>query len=144
MLKRLAVGRTDRAVCSGASGGDLIFAEACLRRGARLDVFLPFDRDQFVSASVRPAGKDWVVRFDALLASPRVKTHVGDDPNLDGEAFSRCNLAMLEFAVKTGADLELICLWNGTTGDGPGGTEHMVRSVESHGGHVHWIDTRHL
>jgi hypothetical protein len=144
VLDQLAVGPNDRAVSSGASGGDLIFAEACLHRGMKLDLFFPFERDRFVASSVRPAGEKWVRRFDALLASPAVETRFGEDGNLDEQAFARCNLAMLDFALKTGAQLEFICLWNGDTGDGPGGTEHMVQSVQSQGGRVHWIDTREL
>lgn len=140
----LNVNRRDRAVCSAASGGDLLFAEACLAHGVSLDVFLPFSRARFLASSVRPGGPQWEPRFKALLAQPRVTLHVGDDKNADGQAYARCNLAMLDFALANGEELEFICLWDGAGGDGPGGTEHMVRAVEQRGGRVHWIDTRTL
>jgi hypothetical protein len=37
-----------------------------------------------------------------------------------------------------------ICLWNGSRGDGPGGTEHMYNEMKRRTGQVTWIDTRAL
>ncbi|MGH6623154.1 MAG: hypothetical protein ACREBN_04235 [Burkholderiaceae bacterium] len=144
-LDELKVGVGDRAVSSAASGGDLLFASACLERGVSLDIFLPFAPLRFVETSVRPGGPDWVQRFETLHADQRVHLHAGDDPNKDGEAYARCNAQMLEFATELGAEaLDFICLWDGGRGDGPGGTEHMVQAVKQRGGRVHWIDTRTL
>jgi len=143
-LQELAVDRSDRAVCSAASGGDLLFIESCLARGASLDVFLPFARERFLETSVRPGGSEWESRFAAALGDRRVTVHIGADDNADGQAYARCNQAMLDFALARGQLLDFICLWDGAGGDGPGGTEFMVRAVEKRGGHVHWIDTRNL
>lgn len=73
------------AHCSAACGGDLLFIEALLARGAEVHVVLPFERGDFVATSVAFAGERWVERFDDALA--RVASvgygaherHLGDD-----------------------------------------------------------------
>lgn len=52
-----------------ASGADILFAEALLRRGGELNLFLPFDLEEFKTISVAPAGDEWVRRFDLCLAA---------------------------------------------------------------------------
>lgn len=147
-LDRLGVGSGDRAVTSGASGGDLLFAAGCLARGAAVEVYLPFARDRFVHSSVLPGGTHWLPMLDDVLAHPLTVLHVmppADDDTEDGNAFARCNLAMLQRALKLArGPIDLVCLWDGSVGDGPGGTEHMVSAVRARGGRVHWIDIRTL
>ena len=50
-----------------AAGADILIAEACRERGIDLHVVLPFDDDEFIETSVRPAGEGWVERFHACL-----------------------------------------------------------------------------
>lgn len=50
-----------------AAGADILFAEACRERGIDLHVVLPFDDEEFIETSVRPAGGRWVDRFRACL-----------------------------------------------------------------------------
>jgi tetratricopeptide (TPR) repeat protein len=52
--------------CSLACGGDILFAEAMVEQGGEVVIQLPFDVDDFVNASVRVAGDDWVKRFERL------------------------------------------------------------------------------
>lgn len=52
-----------------AAGADIVIAEALLARGAELNVVLPFAREDFVAASVRPFGEAWLPRFEACLAA---------------------------------------------------------------------------
>jgi hypothetical protein len=40
--------------------------------------------------------------------------------------------------------LTLIALWNGTTGDGPGGTEDMVKRAQDRGATFIHLDARKL
>ena len=47
-LDELGAGSTDIALCSGACGGDLLFAEACLARGIHLQIRIPFDEPTFL------------------------------------------------------------------------------------------------
>lgn len=147
-LQHLGAGTGDRAITSAASGGDLLFAKACLDRGVPLEVFLPYGRERFVQSSVLPGGEQWLAVFDDVLAAARTELHVLPDAPSDGDdadAYSRCNVAMLQRArALAGDEVELVCLWDGGTGDGPGGTAHMVSEVRRRGGRVHWIDSRTL
>src|SRR5215467_1449634 len=51
-LSSIGVARGDLAICGGACGGDLLFAEACLARDMRVEVFIPFDEPTFLAESV--------------------------------------------------------------------------------------------
>ncbi len=42
-LKELEAGPDDLALCAGSCGGDLLFAEACLQRGLRLELRIPYE-----------------------------------------------------------------------------------------------------
>src|SRR5437764_11248177 len=59
----VAANPSDLAICSGACGGDLLFAEACLARGAGLELYLRFDENTFPQNSVDFADADWRARF---------------------------------------------------------------------------------
>src|ERR1700733_14301816 len=63
----------DLAICGGACGGDLIFAEACLARGMRLELYIAFDEQTFLAESVDFAGADWHERY--LAAKSRATLH---------------------------------------------------------------------
>jgi hypothetical protein len=146
-LADLDVGPGDLAICGGACGGDLLLAEAALARSARLELYIPFDEAAFLEKSVDFAGGDWRARFFAAKA--RASLHVlplekGPTPT-EEDPYERNNIWMLEAASRFGPDkVELICLWNGERGDGPGGAQHMMEEVEKAGGRAHWLDTRKL
>lgn len=148
VLATHAAGPADMAIAQAASGGDLLFLEACLERGVRVRVMLPFATEDFVRTSILPAqdGEAWRARFDALMArlpeAPRIMQigdAAGDNP------YERCNRWMLDTALGWGGDkLRFICLWDGGGGDGPGGTASMCAEVERRGGRLDWIDIRKL
>ncbi|ARN83818.1 hypothetical protein [Methylocystis bryophila] len=145
-LDDVGVGAGDLAICGGACGGDLLFADAALARGARLSLYLPFEEPQFLEKSVAFAGDNWRERF--LSAKARAALHIlpreretlpGSDP------YEQNNIWMLEIAEAYGArEIEFICLWDGQAGDGPGGTKHMMEELGRKGGRVIWLDTRDL
>lgn len=146
-LDAISAGGDDLAICSGACGGDLIFAEAALARGLSVEVYLPFGVDTFAQHSVDFAGEDWRRRFDAVLASSALHLMPTERPLLtEGQdPYEQVNLWMLEAAARVGADkVVFIALWNGQGGDGPGGTQHMLDTVRREKGQVHWIDTTQL
>ena len=138
---------SDLAICGGACGGDLMFAEACLARGTSLELYIPFDETTFLEKSVDFAGPEWNRRFFAAKASATL--HVmpdelgplppGDDP------YERNNMWMLESAARFGPEkIIFICLWNGKGGDGPGGTKHLMDEAGRKGARTHWLDTTTL
>ena len=70
--------------CSLACGSDILFAEAMQEAGAKINVCLPFDKDDFIETSIGFAGDQWVKRFETLLEQSDVKfttkeKYFGDD-----------------------------------------------------------------
>ena len=153
-LTELGAGPDDLGITQGACGGDLLFAEAMLKRGAALELHLPLPEETFVVKSVdfkkaSSAVPDrWRDRFHTVRQQPSVRTTVMPAESRSEESdgvFERCNLWMLERALSFGADkVRFICVWNGDGGDGPGGTDHMREAVQKSGGAECWIDTRRL
>ena len=146
-LARIEAFPGDLGICSGACGGDLLFAEAALARGLRLEIYIPFDEPTFLANSVNFADSDWRDRFFA--AKSRAILHVMIDelgPLPQGQdLYELNNLWMLDSAVRFGAEkVDFICLWNGRGGDGPGGTQHLMEEVRRRTGRTHWLDTTRL
>jgi hypothetical protein len=144
---RLQANPGDVAICSGASGGDILFAEAMLDAGVPLRIYLPFDETTFLSTSVSFAGDRWIERFKLVVAEAEVfvapellgALAEGEDP------YERTNVWMLDEARRmAGDEIFFVCLWNGEGGDGPGGAQHMMEAVRQLGGAIHWIDIRKL
>lgn len=148
-LDELNVGHDDLAMCGGACGGDLLFAEAVVARGARLEIRIPFDEPTFLARSVTFAGNHWRDRFYAvkshenarMLVMPEVLGPCAEDT----DPYARNNLWQLEEALAFGRlKVHFICLWNREKGDGPGGTQHMYDAVENISGQTHVLDTTKL
>ena len=150
-LDALGAGSGDQAFTQGASGGDLIFAEACIGRGVRLQLVQPLTEEEFIRNSVLPSadGVQWAERYRAVrtrCTTPplTLPAQAGADASY-ASVFARCNLWMLEQALTWGAHkLTLVCLWDGAYGDGPGGTGNLVDLIRGRGGRVSWIDIREL
>jgi hypothetical protein len=143
----IAANSSDLAICSGACGGDLLFAEACLARGTSLELYLPFDEPTFLGNSVDFAGDDWRNRFFA--AKSKAALHVAPDEfgplRTNEDPYERVNLWMLERAARFGAArMIFVCLWNGEGGDGPGGTKHLMDAARRNSAPVHWLNTKTL
>lgn len=146
-LDQLSVGPDDLALTQGASGGDLIFAEACQARGIRLQLMQPFPEAEFIERSVVPAAGDWRSRFYAVNA--KLTQSIRCMPKELGpskrDPYERCNLWLLYTALAHGPEkVRFVCLWNGGDGDGPGGTADMMEEVKKRTGQVVWLDTRRL
>jgi hypothetical protein len=121
------------ALSGAASGGDLLFQECCEELGIATMVLLALPRDEFEAASVAPAGPGWVRRYRSLLqrtAPDRLHVMEGGDGLLEGatdNVWQRANLWMIEKAWSLAPERALLALWDGKTGDGPGGTEHFLQ-----------------
>jgi hypothetical protein len=146
-LADLEVGSPDLAICGGACGGDLLFAEAALSRGSRLELYIPFDEPTFLERSVDFADRDWRARYFAAKTSAVLHVSLNELRSLrEGEdPYERNNRWMLDSAFRFGpGKVDFVCLWNGEAGDGPGGTRHMMDAVRSRGGRAQWLDTTKL
>jgi hypothetical protein len=146
-LDQIGVDPRDLAICGGACGGDLIFAEACLRHGIKLELYIPLDEPTFLAKSVDFADAAWHARF--MQAKSSAKLHVM--PNNLGvqqtmkPPYERCNLWMLDSASRFGQEkLVFICLWDGQRGDRPGGTGHLMKEAKQKTDQIYWLNTRML
>lgn len=129
-LAEWSVGPGDIAICGGARGGDILFAELCAGRGAALELWLPLDYPDFVAASLRlPPDLDarWQGRFDRLAARATVS---GPPERVQPAAtcFVENNRRMLRRARELARDrvLHVLLLWDGRGGDGEGGTADIA------------------
>ena len=103
---------------------------------------------------MQDGGSAWVRRADAILESRRERVReLTPDLQLprwlravDGfSIWQHNNLWTLHTALAHGGDrIVLLALWNGESGDGPGGTEHMVAEVAKRGGRTEVLDARRL
>ena len=149
LLDELGMDNQDLAICGGACGGDLLFAEAALRRGSHLDLCLQYAEADFLNASVAFAGESWIDRYYAVKANVRTRIRVQTDelgpPPEDANPYERNNQWQLGSALAHGVGkLRFIALWNGGGGSAPGGTENMLETVRRHAGRVSILDTREL
>ncbi len=140
------------AIAGGASGGDLLFHEACEALGVARSLYLVIPRDEYVKASVAPSGPNWIARFNHQQANsgcrvyqPSESLPVWLQEKKDYGVWQRSNAWMLYNAlVLGGVNTTLIALWDGKGGDGPGGTQHMVEAAGDRGALAIILDTKKL
>jgi Tetratricopeptide Repeats-Sensor len=139
-------------ISGGASGGDILFHEVCEELGISTRMYLVIPKSEYIKASVADAGPEWVNRFNRLTnqLQPEILSESGELPRWlrakkDYSIWQRSNLWMLHDALDISKDnLTLIALWNGATGDGPGGTEDMVKRAQDRGATFIHLDARKL
>jgi hypothetical protein len=117
-------------IASGARGGDLLFLEACRLFGIDRRMVLPFPPEVFVETSVAGVpNSQWEARFwDNWRSLPDSEKEVLL-PSRDDRGYELCNQRMLALARDLAASQTLIALWDGKSGDGPGGTAQFQREV---------------
>ena len=146
-LAKIGAAAGDLAICGGACGGDLLFAEACLAKSMRLEIYIPLDEPEFLAHSVDFAGGNWHDRY--LAAKAKASLHVAPDElgalSERENPYERNNQWMLRAAGRFGGErMAFICLWNGQGGDGPGGAQHLMSEARKKTGRVYWLDSRKL
>lgn len=138
------VGAGDLAICGGARGGDILFAEGCAERGAEVWLFLPLPEGEFLDASVRHPETDWEERYFALRNRDGVRIFSQVErlksPPEGASPYARDNLWMINTARVEADDprrLYAILVWDEQpTGDGPGGTSDFAARVRQLGGRL--------
>jgi hypothetical protein len=140
-------------VAGGANGGDILFLEACDDLGIKAEMLLALPENQFIEASVDNEDKSWLRRFHAQLRKHPTAPVLAQSTELPKwlqlkrgyDIWQRNNLWILSEALCIAPkNLTLIALWDGESGDGPGGTEHMVSLAREHGARVVHLDTKQL
>lgn len=110
-----------------AAGADILFAEAILARGASLNLVLPFERREFIEASVRSSGKGWLRRFERCLAAATTVHYTTRDNYLgDNSLFTYCSQLAMGLALLSArylaTEAEQLAVWDGEAATGPAGT----------------------
>ncbi len=155
-IRQLDAGSGDLAICGGACGGDLLFAEACLKQGLYVEFFLPFRETDFIPRSVSfekdlpdQTADSWLSRFHSTKNHPLTRMRITPDdlgpPPAERDPYARNNLRQLYAALSYGPEsVRVIALWNGEAGDGPGGTADMIQQAKARGAKTLIIDTNTL
>lgn len=134
-----------------ASGGDILFHQVCEAMNIPTRIFLAVPRELYIRESVAPAGPQWIEEFNRLARSRPVRVlceskelprWLQDKPNYN--IWQRNNLWNLHNALAAagGENVTLIALWNGQSGDGPGGTADMVQKAQGRGAKTIILDTK--
>lgn len=140
-------------VAGGANGGDLLFLELCGELNIPTQMMLALPEDQFVEQSVQADDVAWVHRFYTQLEKHPDTPVLSKTPELPKwlqfkkgyDIWQRNNLWLVAEALcRTPAHLTVIALWDGKTGDGPGGTEHMVALARERGARILHLNTKTL
>ena len=148
-------------LAGGASGGDILFHEACAAHAVPTWLYLALPAARYKDQSVRGAGDDWVARFDKLEAALAPRLRFMSELKSEGKpdelprwlqsrkdygVWQRNNLWMLYGALAFGPDrVTLIVLWDGESqGDGPGGTADIVETARALGADVEVINSKTL
>ena len=132
---------------SAACGSDILFLEALNElkdRGAEAHVVLPYDRDEFVADSVDIIpGASWAARFDRCLKRANVVTCSPRRLTFDGISYRFANLFLQGLAATRAEELEtglrFLVVWDGRSGDGPGGTADTIDRWRAQGHEVEII-----
>jgi hypothetical protein len=152
--KERAIAPIAYGIAGGASGGDILFHEVCAEFGIPTRLYLALPREEYIVASVQSAGPQWVERFNQLLnkhPETRVLSETEDLPSWlvkredEYDIWQRNSLWLLHNALaEQDQSVTLIALWNGKTGDGPGGTADLVDQAGQRGSKVVILDTKRL
>lgn len=126
-----------KAIAGGACGGDILFHEVCLELNIPSEVYLTLNPEAFKKTSVSFAGNQWVERFDKLLQERPFLLLPSSYTEKEPDIWEATNQWMLDKALENGGKgMSLIALWDGTKGDGKGGTKHMVNIAQQQGAEV--------
>ncbi|MCY7292020.1 MAG: hypothetical protein LH615_07545 [Ferruginibacter sp.] len=134
-----------RGIASGACGGDILFHELCKEYKIPTEVYLAMPENEFKKASVSFAGKKWDDRFDELVKKLPVSILPASTENNKENVWEQTNLWMLKKGLENGGEnMSLIALWDGESGDGTGGTEHMINIAKEKGARINIIDIKKI
>jgi class 3 adenylate cyclase len=131
---------------SAACGSDILFLEAMLERGAEVSIVLPYNQDEFVRDSVDFVPRsNWKARFDCVLErAARVITASPQKLEIGGVAYEFCNDLLFGLAAIRARQLETnlipLAVWDGSTGDGPGGAASAIANWRKAGREPETVD----
>lgn len=133
------------ALCGGARGGDILFAEECRDLGADIRLLVPLPEPEFLERHVRSEGADWVGRYFGLKSlHPRCRVffeheRLGQpaDERDRRRLYDRNNLWRLNSA-RAEVDPEhlyILTLWDETQQAAADGTRDFVMRARHYASH---------
>ncbi len=131
---------------SAACGADILFLEALLERKGEIRIVLPYGRERFLRDSVDIIpGADWPARWERVLGSAaEVLVAAGHLATSSSILYDYMSLLLLGLSTLRARQLDTrltaLAVWDGKSGDGPGGTESVVREWRARGCRVEHID----
>ena len=134
-LDEIGAGAGDLGICGGACGGDLLFAQACLARGMRVELRLAQPQARFLRDSVTFADPDhrWERAFADVAAKAQAVLVMDESWGRRPRASTSTTAATAGCSTRPSPTAcprsRSSRLWDGDAGDGPGGTEHMANLV---------------
>jgi class 3 adenylate cyclase len=143
---RLKEMRAGFGFCSMACGSDILFAEAMFEMGGKVHVVIPHGEEQFVKESVDfIRDSDWKRRFDSALsrsihitrASEHSSTREGKQYEYSNQVLQGLAMQRARFFDQTATGL---AVWDGSPGDGSGGTSWTVDRWRNSGLDVSIVD----
>ena len=117
---------------SAACGSDILFLEAMLDASAEISIVLAYEKEQFIRDSVDfIPNSGWRVRYDRVLErATSVITASPQKLEIGGVAYEFCNEMLLGLATIRARQLDTtmipLAVWDGMSGDGPGGTATVI------------------
>lgn len=114
-----------------SAGSDILFAEALLALNAKLNIVLPFNKEEFINISVRPFGEDWVSRFEDCIKKATTVRYATEDEYLgDDSLFNYCSQIAMGLAVLCARHLSgtvhQIAVWDGLPQGAVAGTARDI------------------
>ncbi len=121
-------------LASAACGSDILFLEAMLDRGVEVTVALPYETGQFIHDSVDfVPNSNWRARFERVLErAARVIMVSTQKLEIGGVSYEFCNQMLLGLAAIRARQLDTalvpLAVWDGKSGDGPGGAASVIKN----------------
>lgn len=129
-----------------AAGSDILFAEAILKQDGELNVWLPFSLEIFREISVRPAGEQWVTRFDRCLAQANTVSFATESDFLgDDSLFRYCSDVAMGMAVMRANSLHVrvmqLAIWDQVASAQKSSTHTNILKWQALGHHTELIES---
>ena len=121
-------------IAGGACGSDILFQESCIELDIESKLFIPPNRNEFIKNSIEFAGDEWVTRYENISKLITVYSFPESDIHRRGmNVWINNNLQMLNYALQMkDAVIKLLAVWDGRSGEGEGGTVHMIRMAKKY------------
>lgn len=130
---------------SAACGSDILFLEQLLELQGAAHIVLPFPEAEFIKESVAVAPGGWQERFDRVVDLATQVVYASPERTQTGAvSYDYANLMLHGLAATRARELDSTLLglvvWDGRSGDGPGGTANIVHDWHELNVPVHRID----